>query len=402
MPQAINNGGGKPQGGTNGNAANPDNNNNGSALTAMDRFVQLQDAMDNQSGNGTNDNDNGSGARNGAANPDGQPEPTGDETDLTGEENANASAEPLATADDDGSGTDGADGGNANAQMPAQLAALEDDVREQFLDLAQDVADGRVNLGDVKRGHRLALQFAGEREQLESQITTLREQLGERGPTGAGGTMPEAIARLGTAHDVEARIDQVQSILDWCQDNPEGGDFGNGENRQSFSAEQVRDIRNDARREMRLLPKRAEQLNVQAQFAQSQRQARQNAVKLFPFLSDRNNADTKLVSALLESPMGSQMKRMFLSPEIAALTWVKGQAALKALVKGNGKAPVPNGRGPVPKGRPAAGGTSAGAQPGKGGPTLKSAKEHIQRDGSVGALAGLLDVVGDRFKPKTS
>lgn len=397
-----NNGGGQPQGGTNGNAQNPDNNN-GAALSALDRLVQMQDAMDNQSGGTGDNNNNHSDPLNRGANSNGQPDPNEDETNLTGNENANEPTElssGSATSQDGGDGTDGNEGAAGAAPYPQQLLALDEDVREQVLDLAQDIADGVVNLGEIKRGHRLALDFAAERNRLNSENQALREQV-QNGGNRNGQPV------LNTPDQVQARIDQLQDILDWCEENPDGGDFGNGDNAKSFNAEEVRAIRRDTNKELRRLPAQLQAAQQQAaqaqQFAQSQRQARTQAEKLFPFLTDRNNAETKQVRALLESPMGALIKRQFLSPETAALTWIRGQAAMRNAVKNkNGAGANANGRGGVQRGRPASGGTSAGAQPGRGGPSLKTAKEGIQRDGSVGALAQFMDVVGERFAPKTN
>jgi hypothetical protein len=283
-----------------------------------------------------------------------------------------------------------ASGGAPEGALPAELAELPEDVREQLLAMAKEVADGSINFGDLKRGHKLAARHAEEVEQLRQENESLKQKL-EAGTT----TAPGGEAGLyKTVDDVVKREQQLQKVLDWCEDNPEGGEF----NGQEFTAAEVKDARRKARDEIKYaLPGRKEQLQQQAQqqaqFTKAQQQARGEVLKNFPALKDPDNTETQAVNKMLhEVPM---LKTMFISPELAALTWLRGEQALRADLAKRGvqspKSKVQSPRpGAVKTGRPSGGGGTAAPARTGAGPTVAKAKERIASERSVGALADLI------------
>jgi hypothetical protein len=281
------------------------------------------------------------------------------------------------------------------------LAELPDDVRAELLTLAREIAEGKTNFGEVKRGHKLIGKHTAEIEERDRKIESLQQQLAEskaQSPTSNVGGLFKSVA------EVEKREEQLQGVLDWCEDNAEGGDS----NGQSFSAEEVKQMRRQARDEMKKLPGQKQQLQQQAeqqaQFTQQQQSARSEVFKLLPELKDPENPETQRVNEMItKMPM---LKSMFVSPEMAALTWQLGEAALKErLAKRSGgrtgqagkptvQSPKPKVAGQVKTGRPASGaGTGASARP-AAGTTVASAKERIGNERSVGSLAGLIGAAG--------
>ena len=377
------------------------------AANPLDRLVQMQDAVDRSNG-GTNGNRNSpkrgdvaprrdpgqADDQDNPANANGDP---ANRQDLPPNNGDPANGDP---ANGDPANGDPANGDPANAdpanadgvQLPAPLAAMDDGVRAEFMQLAEDLNAGLVNLGDIKRGHRLSLHFAEERLQLQDQIATLKEQIKTGAASAPAANLPESVVRLQTPAEVQQRHEQLRRTLRFCRKNPNGGRFGEGENVAEFTADEISEMQDAAEDEMELLPARAKQLEGQAQFTASQAQARQTVLASFPHLKDVNHAETKQVNDVLKR--FPWISRMFVAPQLEAMKYVRGHVAVQAdlaKLKKNGQAASRNVNG-VPARRPASNGTQAARSAPSAKPSVKSATERINGgDRSVAALAELMD-----------
>lgn len=346
------------------NAGSPSDN-------PMDRLVSLQDSMTGENAEPAELEDSPNAEAETEATEEAEtPESDASETVESGESGSDEPFDDLSQSQE-------------QTQWPEGLAQLPDDVRDEVIQVAKDVADGKFSFRDLKRGHKLIGKHAEEVERLTNEVETLRKQLNEQP---APQTPSESLQSLKTVADVERRQRQLETVMDWCEDNPEGGTY----NGQEFSQDDVRVARAAARTELRQMPQRRQQLEQQADFGRKQQAAKAQARKLFPHLSDADNSETQAVSALLESQ--PWLKNTFESPEIAALTWLRGQAAIKAeLAKRNGQAQRPATQRPATN-RPSTGG--AGGKGNTAGPSVASAKDRIGKERSVGALAELMAATG--------
>lgn len=276
-------------------------------------------------------------------------------------------------------------GGAPEGALPAELAELPDDVRAELFALAKEVADGTTSFGELKRGHKLIGKHAEEVERLQGEIETLKGQL-EQGPA-RGDARPTEFKNL---NEVVTREQQLEKVIDWCDDNPEGGEF----NGQTFSVDDVKAARRKARDEIKyVLPGAKQQLQAQATFTKSQQQVRPQVLQQFPELKDPGHATTRAVNEMLTKvPM---LKSMFVSPELAAMTWIEGEKVMKARAaakKPGAKPTVQPKPGEIQRRKPVVGG-GGGAARNTGGPSVAKAKEQIAREGSVGALANLMEAM---------
>lgn len=249
-----------------------------------------------------------------------------------------------------------------------EFNALDPEVQKHALELAKELKAQGLSVGEAKRIGKLLHNKSESEARLTQQIETLQQQIEElkAGPPATADAaqtlpMPAKVAELKNNAEIERREMQLQNVMDWCEDHPEGG----AANGQEFSAEEVKAIRRDTRQELRWLPKRKEQLGQQAQAAQAQRQAREQIVKDFPELNDSENSEAKLAKQLLatDPQLASRPNRDYLALCLAAghllkqqqLAQRKGQPA--AAAKPNG-APVRrptanNGNGAPPRATPA-------------------------------------------------
>lgn len=373
----------------------------------MERLLQMQTVLAGGEPAATTDSPTGATDA-----PQAEPEP-GEETPPEGGTPSEAGEGSVDAGQNDLSqGTEGTETTDMEtaetAVLPAELAGLPEDVREQLLDIAREIAEGSTNFGELKRGHKLIAKHAEEMERLQGEVEGLRTQLAEASTAAAGdGRTP-----FKSVKEVKERELRLRKLIDWCDDNPEGGE----QNGQEFSAEDVKAARRAARDELNYqLPEIREQLQAheqrQAQFSQAQSAAKANVLKTFPELKDSENPEAQAVGNILSKQ--PWMKSAFVSPEIAALTWHLGEQALRERAKKRGiafganglpakagvpgaartpaKAGTPN-RPAVRTGRPASGGTAAGARPG-GATSVAGAKERIEKEHSVAALAALYQAV---------
>lgn len=272
-----------------------------------------------------------------------------------------------------------------------EFNALDPEVQKHALELAKELKAQGLSVGEAKRIGKLLHNKSESEARLTQQIETLQQQIEElkAGPPATADAaqtlpMPAKVAELKNNAEIERREMQLQNVLDWCEDNPEGGEA----NGQVFTPEEVKAIRRDSRQELRWLPKRREQLNQQAAVQQAQRQAREQTLKDFPALNDPANPDAKLAQQLIQSEpaLAHRPNRDYL-----ALALATGHRLLQSELAAR-KAPKPaaNGNGAVAR-KPQASSGGAAAPRATGGQAqvaqlLKTAKERP----SPAALEALL------------
>ena len=125
--------------------------------------------------------------------------------------------------------------------------------------------------GVQKRIDKLTARAKAKDEELEAnegEIKTLKEQLEEAGEK--GDTPPPAVSdpsnpfrHLKTAKEIQREELKTESVLDWCDDHPDGALVSEKDGTESeYTAEDVREIRKKARKALsRQLPEQREWIN---------------------------------------------------------------------------------------------------------------------------------------------
>lgn len=274
-----------------------------------------------------------------------------------------------------------------------EFNALDPEVQKHALELAKELKAQGLSVGEAKRIGKLLHNKSESEARLTQQIETLQQQIEElkAGPpqTAEAATdlpMPVKVAALKNGAEIERREMQLQNVMDWCEDNPEGG----AANGQEFSAEDVKAIRRDTRQELRWLPKRKEQLGQQAKFQQAQRAHREQVLKEFPVLADPQNPVTQLARKLMADPQIARQP----NADYLALALATGHQALEAeKAKRKATATATNGNGKAtgaPVRRPAA--SSGGGAPPRAtnGSNVQQLLKNAKERPSPAALEALL------------
>lgn len=303
--------------------------------------------------------------------------------------------------------SDGADDGSgASAELNEALRGLNADARKHLVEMAQAVAKGDVNLGDLKRGHKLAQQYTQE-------ITALREEIAELkagsngaadGPAVPMGNLPPTVAKLKNLQEVKQREftakQSVRELTRFLRANPDGGQIGE----KQYSADQIQGLIDGWQDELDVLPERAEQIKGQQATETRQREVRLALEEKLPQFYTQDNPVGKRAQELAKADpyLAGMPNRDFVSLALAIgeqelmklLTPAAARPGVKPAVGKPNGAPA-NGKpvGKVPLGKPhgAPGGAPARAE---GGVPVKTALEQVQKDGSRKSLATLLTATG--------
>lgn len=319
------------------------------------------------------------------------------------------SVTPPSTEDNPETTTDQPDAGSG-AGEPAQsdFSNLDPEVQAQVIELAKAVKSGELKPGELPRIAKLIArghENAEMAQSLQQKVDALQQQLDEL-RSGNNGTangapegipvnqMPEAISKLGNERDLQFREFQAKKLLNWCNENPQGGTFG----REEFSADEVKELLHGANEELLWIPVKQQQVRQQQQFTQQQREFRSRLVQHFPHLDDRENAETKAVQAMLKN---NSWLQQFANPELEALVRVRGLKSLDAEVAARKKpAPATNGHAKtatattLPKAKPSPGAGGAGAPRSTEARTVAAAKDRIGAERSREAFSDLLTATG--------
>jgi hypothetical protein len=146
------------------------------------------------------------------------------------------------------------------------------------------------------RIHKLADQRDTERNgrlAAEERVRQIEAERNAPAPAAApAGTPYAGDARFS---ELDAKISTTRENVQWLRDNPNGGEVEVGKERQEWTAQQVAKALADEERRLTKLEVRREQMvdQVAAETAQRRDANRQQAVKQFPWLTDRNAPEMK-------------------------------------------------------------------------------------------------------------
>lgn len=271
--------------------------------------------------------------------------------------------------------------------------------KEQALakEVAQLLAEGGIQIGELKR-IKDRLVRAGlpnpEREVLEQKLQELQQQVeelrqGEATPANDVLAENPLQNRVKSEADVRRMKRDLHEIVEFCEDNPDGGRFRG----QDYSPEQVREMRRDARKAIDIwLPERADQLVREQQVSHAQVQYRQLVQKLAPEAYDPENPVGQTVAHLLRT---DNYLKSLPNRDYAAAALALGVAELQRREKAKA-APARNGAaaprpgttpGRTPTGKPSSVVTSPNATVRTGDNRLSRAMDRVKKERSRDALA---------------
>lgn len=283
-----------------------------------------------------------------ADNPAGTETPTANVTDdpITAE-NQPAAANEAVTETDLSQPTE-TEASATEPALPPELAELPDDIRDQLIELAREVKEGKTNFGEVKRGHKLA----SELRELEARLEELQAR--PASPSAPANLHPE-IAKLNSEGELAAKRAELRSLVKECRTYANGY---TGRDGNEVTPEQVAAIRAEAENKLDDLNERAVQLQQQGQVRQQQAAIEQQVRKIAPEVFDQRTAAYKVFEQVRKD-VGHLPNR-----DYAAAAFALGDQLLQARLKPAAKpaAPAAKPAAVIPKGKPAAGG-GTGAPP---------------------------------------
>lgn len=204
------------------------------------------------------------------------------------------------TADDQA--PEGAGEGEAKPALPAELAAA----------IAEAKEGGQKGLASVlKRVHTLVdqrdternLRLTAERE-LESAQAELQEAAKGNGARPAAAASNDPIEGHQAVVALRTQLNEMKAYLAWTDANPEGGTMPDGKGGEvEFSAAQVRQMRQNADEKRTELVSELTQTKaaVKQQFHAVQQQSDAVAVKLYPWLAQKENPSYLRVQQMLKA-----------------------------------------------------------------------------------------------------
>ena len=262
----------------------------------------------------------------------------------------------------------------SDQETQAQLAALAEAIKGP---------DGKVNIGEVKRIKDLLKEKSGLTQQLqvlEAKVAELEQGKPAETPLNPAEVNP--LANLKTEQDLRKAKRQMHEVLEFAEENPNGGSFRG----QEFDETQVRELRRDARRALDLwLPERAEQLQRETVFQQQQTQHRQVFLREYPQFADPENPDAKVAATLAKSPYIRQQP----NPDYIAAALAIGDRVLREQAAAKAKPAAKPAAGGVPRAKPATATTAGSNSAPRSQVNLGAAIDQVKKERSRDALANL-------------
>lgn len=268
--------------------------------------------------------------------------------------------------------------------------------------------------------------------ELEKQNRELAQQIADGASTNtregayAPQALPESVSKLKTVQAVQARqatlessLDQISDFLDANPGDPktvydlESGEAVNVESdgKRYLSRAQIIARRNDARAELRALPKQAEHLTRTAELSRTHATLHAELATLYPTLANADDAETQMYHAALSLPLianhpGGPLIALKLAKGHTLVEAERAKAKEKAAGNGHGKPPIVQpftrsaqpgaathqGKIPVRQPSPAGGGAPPAPRPDK--VAVDEALTRNRKEGSAGSLANLLAATG--------
>lgn len=174
--------------------------------------------------------------------------------------------------------------------VEAEPAAEEPEVEPEA---EPELDKGELPRGVQKRIDKLTAQKKAIAEEKDAEIANLRVQVdgllekSEKGETPSGRSPdPENPYRhLKTAEEIRREELQAETVLDWCDFNPDGCVMAEGDGEREYTAEEVRDIRINARKAL------SRQLPEQKQWVNSYHAVEGYADNAFPWWKDKTTSE---------------------------------------------------------------------------------------------------------------
>lgn len=328
---------------------------------------------------------------------------TGEETPPADQETRNAERgagnEPAAEAtaednetppSDDTETTETAEDTPAPSALPAELA--------DAIEIAK--GDGKQGLAKVLvRLHKLVDQRDTERNARlasDERIAALELQVKEAKESAGAPNAPSALNgdRHPAIQEVAAQLDNVDHWLNWCFDNPDGGEIPDGKGGKiNLDAAGVRTAQRGLDRQRSELVARKVNVEASVKEAFTSAYTTQHAVaqKTYPELFVKDSPDAKIAAEFLR--VMPQLKQ-FPDYEVVIGRYIKGMklelAQTKAATNGGTKKPAPP-REPTPVSTEAPGGAERGSvtRSTSGDKEVKEAEERYRKSGRTADLARL-------------
>lgn len=277
----------------------------------------------------------------------------------------------------------------AQSALPAELA--------DAIEIAK--GDGKQGLAKVLvRLHKLVDQRDTERNARlasDERIAALELQVKEAKETAAAPNAPSALNgdRHPAVQEVAAQLDNVDHWLNWCFDNPDGGEIPDGKGGKiNLDAAGVRTAQRGLDRQRSELVARKVNVEASVKEAFTSAYTTQHAVaqKTYPELFVKDSPDAKIAAEFLR--VMPQLKQ-FPDYEVVIGRYLRGMklelAQTKAATNGGTKKPAPP-REPTPVSTEAPGGTrSAERGASSGDKEVKEAEERYRKSGRTADLARL-------------
>lgn len=225
--------------------------------------------------------------------------------------------------------------------LPPELAALPDDVRDQLIELAKEVSEGKTSFGQLKRGHRLNEEIQQLQQELEEARKTTPAPV-------APGNLHPAIAKLNSESEVQAKRAELKALVKECRLHATGYTAADG---NEITPEQIQRLQADAENQLDDLQDRAQQLQQQSWVKGEQAKVEGQVRKFAPEFFDDKSALGQKFKVLVNDPFIAQLPNR----HFAAAAYALGEQQLLARLNKPAAAAAPAPKpGAVPKAKPAA------------------------------------------------
>lgn len=294
---------------------------------------------------------------------------SGEEGDANDDDGSAGAAEAAAAAGDAGEGEDDGQPPDRQAKVNAKMQKRIDRLTAQREELRAQNAE-------------LAERFGRENEELRQRLARYETARPQNDP------VERAVAKSREVGEIDGQIEAYERFVDWAGDNPEGGIWEEDGKQHNLDGQSVKSLRSTAERELRRLAARRESRleSMRSQFQAKRDAAHAEAVRLYPWLSNKQSPEFQEALAILrERPELLQLPDVELrvGREVTGLR-LEREALKKAKT--------------APKAKPAAAPTPVVTTPSAAAPRqgsrptneVRAAEESYQQSGRVSDLSKLL------------
>jgi hypothetical protein len=285
-----------------------------------------------------------------------------------------------------------------DSELSAEVQKLSPAEQTHLANMLKKLTAGEASWDDLKRVPKLKNQIEQLKQEFQSQIEALKSERAAEAQTlqTLPAQVPETVAKLKTAEEIEARLElahsNAEALQDYLDANPGDAETRYQVGDQEFTRKQLIEKRAAWRGELRALPRRLSEINARAQFQQARHKAEADIRRDFPILNDEENPDTKMALKLAKDPRFAGD----VAGDYMALALATGHRMLQAELtarkaKGNGGS-RPAGK--VPLGKP--GMTGAGGAPARTSspPNASELLKRVGTDRNKESFVALIEATG--------